>query len=54
MEFALRERPFRTDRRDWREVLREYHANTGRHVRVTLPRFRCLEEEEEKERERAA
>lgn len=47
-------RPLRADRRNWRDVLREYHAGAGRHVGVTLPRLQTLEKEEEEESERAA
>lgn len=50
MEYVLRERAFRADRRTWREVLKEYHANAGKHVRVSLPKVKCLEEDEERER----
>lgn len=38
---------------DWRRVLKEYHANAGRRVPVTLPKLKCLEDRDEV-RERAA
>lgn len=53
-EFCARNKPHRQDRRTWRDVLREYHGNAGRHVPVTLPRLRFQEKEVEDERERAA
>lgn len=49
-EFCARNKPHRQDRRTWREVLKEYHMNAGRQVRVTLPRLRFMEEEAESER----
>jgi hypothetical protein len=44
----------KSSRRGWRDVEREYKGKRDPHMRVTLPKLRCLEEREEDERERAA
>ena len=39
----------RDDIRTWRDVLAEYHVNTGRYKPVTLPRLEFLEKAAERD-----
>lgn len=41
----------RSDRRPWRDVLAEYHANAGARVPVTLPKVKFLEKSDRDERD---